>query len=345
METILAIDLGKFKSVACVYSVSSKDCRYETIKTSKQNLHDLIIKVEPDVIAIEICNIAGWVCDLAEMLEVEIKVANPHDERWSWKKVKNKSDRKDALKLAKLTAMGELPLVHVPAKSVRGRRSLINYRYSLVQRSTQIKNSIRALLQAEDIAMPKGKSAWTLKYVEYLNQLADENMESGEVWPAKLKTELMMLETVQEAMVITEGKLDEMNAEDKNVKLMLTTPGVGLRLAETVSAYIDDPHRFENFKQVGCYAGLTQRENSSGEKSNKQSKGISGKGNKLLRSMLVEVSWLMLRYNSWARETYERIRRGDDKRKLIAIVAVARQLLVRLWAMMRDGTTWQMPAK
>ena len=41
---------------------------------------------------------------------------------------------------------------------------------------------------------------------------------------------------------------------------------------------------------------------------------------------------------------YEDVRRGSEKRKKIAIVAVARRLLVRLWAMLRDGTTWKEPA-
>ncbi len=68
---------------------------------------------------------------------------------------------------------------------------------------------------------------------------------------------------------------------------------------------------------------------------------ISGQGNKLLRSLLVEVCWLGLRHNKWMRDTYERIRRGSPSRKKIAITAVARKLLVRCWAMMRDGTEWR----
>ncbi|MDZ4753722.1 MAG: hypothetical protein SGJ11_04410 [Phycisphaerae bacterium] len=46
----------------------------------------------------------------------------------------------------------------------------------------------------------------------------------------------------------------------------------------------------------------------------------------------------MQRYNEWARETYQRALRGCAGRKKQAVVALARRLLVRLWAMMRDGT-------
>ena len=68
---------------------------------------------------------------------------------------------------------------------------------------------------------------------------------------------------------------------------------------------------------------------------------ISGQGNRLLRALLVEVSWLGLRYNSWMRETYHRLLRGSPSRKKIAITAVARKLLVRCWAMLRDEQPWR----
>jgi transposase len=49
----------------------------------------------------------------------------------------------------------------------------------------------------------------------------------------------------------------------------------------------------------------------------------------------------MLRYNRWARAVYERLTHGGKTRKKQAIVAVARRLLVRAWAMLRDGTVWR----
>ena len=67
---------------------------------------------------------------------------------------------------------------------------------------------------------------------------------------------------------------------------------------------------------------------------------VGGRGNKVLRSLLVEVSWLGLRHNKWMNDTYHRILRGSESRKKIAITAVARKLLVRCWAMLRDGRPW-----
>jgi hypothetical protein len=59
-----------------------------------------------------------------------------------------------------------------------------------------------------------------------------------------------------------------------------------------------------------------------------------------LRKLLVECAWCLLRYNAWARSVYQRLTHGGKTRKKQAIVALARKLLVRCWAMLRDGAVW-----
>jgi transposase len=154
-----------------------------------------------------------------------------------------------------------------------------------------------------------------------------------------LWVELEMLAKVTELLKGVENKLDGLGEEDEKVRLLRTIPGVGARLAEAVVAFVDEPGRFTSCKQVGCYAGLTPRQYQSGD-SNRVGR-ISGQGNKVLRALLVEVSWLGLRHNEWMRRTYQRILRGSASRKKIAITAVARKLLIRCWAMLRDGTGWR----
>ena len=51
------------------------------------------------------------------------------------------------------------------------------------------------------------------------------------------------------------------------------------------------------------------------------------------------------RHNGWMLEVHERVRRGSKTRKKIAIVAVARRLLIRCWAMLRDERNWSPPAR
>jgi hypothetical protein len=56
--------------------------------------------------------------------------------------------------------------------------------------------------------------------------------------------------------------------------------------------------------------------------------------------MLVECAWCMVRYSAWARGIYQRLTGGGQRRKKQAIVALARKILVRCWAMLRDRKAW-----
>jgi transposase len=118
-----------------------------------------------------------------------------------------------------------------------------------------------------------------------------------------------------------------------------TVPGVGPRTAEVVAAHLDNPRRFTKGKQVSAYAGLVPRQFQSGE-SDRRGR-ITKRGPAILRKLLVECAWAMLRYNAWARAVWSRLTRGGTTRKKPAIVALARRLLVRCWAMLRDGKPWR----
>lgn len=335
---ILAIDLGKFKSVYIDYFTSGGPRQFGTVDTHAVEIGKLLGRLRPDRVVIEVCPSAGWVCDLAKSLGIPIQVANGNDERWQWKRVKNKTDRSDALKLAELSEMGHLPTVVVPAPAQRQWRSLIEYRDGLVGRQTAIKNSIRSIYERQGLHLPASKRAWTKAAVEELNREASARGEK-DIWLLQVELELKQLETVAQQIERAESQLQSIAESTEAVGRLQEAPGVGPRLSEAVVAILGDPHRFKNGRQVGCYAGLTPRRWQSG-KSDRQGH-ISRAGPPLLRKLLVQAAWTGVRNKTWMLEVYEQVCRGSEKRKKIAIVAVARRLLVRLWAMMRDGTRWQ----
>lgn len=342
-RNILAIDIGKFKSVICNYDAVTSRHTFSTIKTTPAAMHDLFAEQEPDCIVIEIGSAAGWIKDLAEAMEIEIQIANPNHEAWRWKTVKRKTDRDDALKLAQLLVMNQLPTITLPETGVRQWRSLIAYRAALVGRRTAIKNSIRALLDRQGLGMPSGKSGWTLKAktkLMSLTQTLDET-KAGELWRGQLHLELQSLDDHESLIRQVESKLETIARDDDRVQQLQTIPGVGPRLAEVVVATIDDPGRFKNAKQVGAYAGLVPRQYESGTM--QRSGRITGRGNSLLRALLVEVSWLMRRYNPHLRAIFDHVCRGSRTRRKIAVVATARRLLIICWAMLRDGSRWRDP--
>jgi transposase len=337
---ILAFDLGKYKSVACDYEAENGQHSFATVMMTAKALHDLIVDREPDRVVIEICSVAGWVCDLVRTLGIEIQVANTTDERWHWRRVKQKNDRRDALKLAQLSARNELDLVHVPQTEMRQWRALIAYRHHLVQRRTKIKNHIRDLLLREGQLLPRGRSAWTQAGMAVLEAMVKplDEMQLDELWRGELGVELAQLKELQQQIVVVETKLDKLAAADHRVQLLRTIPGVGPRLAEAVVTMFDDPGRFRRAGEVSSYIGMVPKQFDSGEM--ERLGKITRHGNRLVRSLLVEIAWASLRHNPWARETYQRISGGKKSRRKIAIVAVGRKLLVRCWGLLRHQTPW-----
>lgn len=340
---ILALDLGKFKSVACEFDTEKLRDEFETVRTTPEMLRALLQKRNPDRVVIEICPIAGWVSDLVRELGYELQVASTNEEASRWRKLKKKNDREDGRKLTRKSALGDLKEVHVPERQVREWRALISYRQQLVQRRTRIKNHLRSLLERQALALPQGKKCWTAAGLSELEQWARPLAEVGleDLWRAELGLELAGLKQVMAQLQEVERKLDQIGKADERVQRVQTISGVGPRLSEAVVALIDDPQRLQRGKNVGPYVGLTPKQHQSGER--ERLGRITRHGSKVVRSLLVEASWAGLRYNPYLRAIYQRVKRGSKSRRKIAIVAVARRLLIWCWAMLRDGTTWRPP--
>lgn len=338
---ILAIDLGKRRSVACDYERESGTFEFTTILSRPLDLRKLLTERQPAQVVIEICPMAGWVCDVIRDCGLPVTVAKTNEQAWRWKNVKRKTDRDDALKLAQLASLNQLKSVHVPPLSMRQWRSLVVYRHRLVTRRTQLKNRVLATLTEHALEVPTGtRYSWTKTHQRNLQALARPHAECSneELWRGELSAELELLVLLDQQIASAERRLDERARLDSRVALLRTIPGVGPRLAEIVVVMIDDPHRFSRGKEVACYAGLTPRQYQSGE-SDRHGR-ISRAGNGLLRGLLVEVSWMGLRYNTWLRRVFDRISHGSKTRRKMAIVAVARHLLICCWAMLRDNSEW-----
>src|SRR5690349_17120133 len=243
---ILALDLGKYKTVGCAYESESGAHQFERTFTTPAALERMVREVQPDRVVIEVCNIAGWVCDLMGRLGIAVQVANPSDDAWRWRKVKQKDDRRDALKAARLSAVNQVREVYIPAITMQQWRALINYRRQLVCRRTKIKNHIRDLLVREGQILARGSKCWNKLGQELLSSMARPLTEvrATELWRGELWEELQQLRMTQEAIATVEEKLNAIGEADTRVQLLRTIPGVGPRLAEAIVALLDQPQRF-----------------------------------------------------------------------------------------------------
>src|SRR5262249_29997563 len=114
----------------------------------------------------------GHFHDLLQPLAARVLVAHPGRLRLIFRS-KNKNDRNDAERLAKLLYLGETPTVHVPTLEVRTWRELINCRSQAIAKRTRAKNTVRSRRRSAGVAAPpKQPGLWTKKGLAWLRQVA-----------------------------------------------------------------------------------------------------------------------------------------------------------------------------
>ena len=341
---ILAIDLGKFRFTAVLGVDSRRPTQsFRDVSCSKQSIHDLVVQTSPDLVVIEVCPMAGTIADLMESLGVRLAVLNTCDDRVKRRDSKAKTDLRDAQRMLELAfdRPDELPTVAVPDAATRRWRRAIGYRTTIQQRLVAVKNSLRALFLESDIRLPSERAAWSK---EFRAELLDLATSLPGALRAIAKTELSQLTLLERQLKAHTKQLDEIAAKDERVQTLRGVFGVGTRVAEAFVAWIGDAARFANGKQVGSYFGLDPRVHCSGETSRYGS--ITKSGSSKARWLLIQAAWVASRRKEgWAGMTMDRISRGLKARRRIAATAVARQLAVRMWAMLRDGTRWNEPSK
>jgi len=336
---ILALDLGKFNTMCCFFDTRTREHSCLNAATDRGYLTTVFKSHKVDLVVMEACGPSGWINDLAHSLGLKTIVCSTNEDAWKWSNVKRKTDKDDALKLARMASMNELKPVHMPSEAHREFRSLVKYRKVLDQRITKMKCTIRAWFVNHGIAIDAGEKAWHTGR-ERIDSFRKSLAECGpnELWKGELDIELTQLDALTKQLDVVVKKLEAIGKTDPRIVRLQTIPGVGPRTAEILVACIDDAQRFENGRQVSAYFGLVPRQFQSGETD--RNGRITKRGNPLARTILTECAWQSLRYNPWAKGVFERIRGGQQTRKKKAGIAVARKIAVLAWAMLRDQTDW-----
>jgi len=246
---------------------------------------------------------------------------------------RRKNDHQDARHLAMLLKLDAVPTVYVPDVEVRDWRMLITHRESVLRRRVGVKNRIRALLRTYGIQAPKG--LWSQKGRAWL---ASVPFETG---TTRLRRDLLLtdleLDTLQLKRV--EKELDHIGRRHPGVQLLRTIPGVGIRTAEAVLAWIDRPERFARNKSIGSYFGMVPCQDQSADRN--RLGHITKQGPAVVRRLLTEASWQSLRHSVRMKAYFEKVMRGDPDRRKIALVAVGHCLLRAMLSMLQTGEVWR----
>jgi transposase len=320
----IALDIHKHYCVVAGVNFDSQVV-LEPVRIEHADLEAWLEKhIQPsDYVVIESTTNAWHIYDLLEPLAEKVLVANPI-------KVKQiacarvKTDIRDTLILARMLAANMIPAIWVPPVHVRNLRYLLSQRRHLVGMHTQTVNRMHSVAHRHHLSHPKGKR---FNEKNTVWQQDDELSDSE-----KFQLELDMLtkaHLAEQAGKITQ-KLARMSHEKpwaEGMLYLMQLPGFGVITGMTILAAIGEITRFENFKKLSSYSGLTPGVEQSGVKN--RGKGITKEGRKDLRWAMVEVAQrAVISDPLWGRRFQELCRRMHRNQ---AIVVIAHRLLELVW--------------
>jgi transposase len=271
-----------------------------------------------------------------------------------------KTNRRDAVSLAKLLRADELTAVWVPDEQHEAMRELTRARETAMLDLRSKRQQISAFLLRLGRPYPESKKTWTKRHMSWIAgqklDYAEQRLVLEEMLLAMRQAQ-ERLERLDQAVgaAVADWSLSEL------VTALMALRGVDLISAATLVAEIGDLSRFRKPQELMAYLGLVPSEDSTGEAVRRGS--ITKAGNRRARRILVECSWSYrhpprvgrakqpkvdaapraVREIAWKAQCrlYRRYRAliRNGKLTTVAIVAIARELAGFIWAVARATTT------
>jgi len=232
-------------------------------------------------------------------------------------------------------------MVKAPTSQEEDRRFLCR------ELKTLISERIRQVNRPKGLFFTQGIVDYEPRRSDRRERLDELRTGDGRPLPAHLKTracrELEIIELLNKQIDEVKAARDALLApvdtapSPSPIAMLLELKGIGPGFAGALWSEGLFRH-FDNRRQIAAYAGLAPSPWQSGRVDHEQ--GVSKAGNPRLRAISVEMAWLWLRHqpdSALARWYQYRVRRDGGRMKKIAIVALARKLLVALWKYVTAG--------
>ena len=214
-----------------------------------------------------------------------------------------KTDRRDALKLARLARGGDLTPVWVPDTEQEAIRDLTRARDDMKAQERKARQQLNAFVLRHGHHWPKGRTRWTQTHYNWLESLRFEHDWQQVVLQEYIDAVRAATQRVNDLTVQMERALPQWSLAPV-VEALVALRGIDKLAAMVLMAELGDISRFDSPRQLMSFLGLVPSEHSSG--SRRRQGAITLTGNSHARRMLVESAWS---YRFPARQT------GHLKRK------------------------------
>jgi len=276
-----------------------------------------------------------------------------------------KTDRRDALQLARQLQVGSLPTVWVPEPEDEALRDLTRARQTAQQDLQRLRNRLTKLVLRLGLQPPSGVQAWTVPYRAWLKDLKMPH-----------PYQQIVFEDALHAIAEAEARVDRLRKHVEAaaqsapraplVQALMAMRGIGVITATTLVGELGDISRFDDPRHLMGYSGLTPIEDSTGERVHRGH--ITHTGNAHLRHVLGEMAWnhprplkvgkkLQRQRKGQPQEIVQVAERADTRlhrryHRLVrkgkapqeAATAIAREALGFIWAIARLAAGLPVPA-
>lgn len=332
----VGIDLHKDTLTACTFCRCCGEISYRKIacKCRRQITEYFASLPSPHTVAIETVGFYRWLWEMLEPVVENLVLADATQARALAGK-RLKTDREDAFNVAELLAAGRLPTCYAPTAEVQLLRDLTRHRHGFSRQHARVLCRVKSIINANNRPGPaRLASDRLIRYVK----------AQGPKLPER---HVAMLWHCVDQLALTERQIAQTEREIANVvgretfrtvyDILISFPGVALVTAATVIAEVGDFTRFDNAKAIGRFAGLNPRVFASGGK--QRTGHIAKTGSPQLRWILQQAAWTAYRTDEDVRRIFLRIAKRSGRKA--AAVAIARKMLIWMWAAVVKGETYR----
>ena len=326
------IDVSLESASVCVVDASGRIVREAKVASEPEALITWFGKlgVEVSRIGLEAGPLSQWLYAGMREAGLPVELLETRHVRDAFKAMPVKTDRNDARGIAQLMRLGWFRPVHCKSLPAQELRAVLTARKLVQGKRHDIEMSLRGILRGFGL---KVGPTTPRSFEGRVRQL----VEGHPTLLAIADALLLARATLAEQLGKLQKRLVSLASDDTRTRLLMSTPGVGVLVALTYVAAIDDPARFRSSKAAGAHFGLTPKKYQSGETD--ITGRISKIGDASVRTALYEAANVILTrpvkgssLKSWAMRVAKRA--GMRKAK----VALARKLAVVLHRMLADGT-------
>lgn len=266
----------------------------------------------------------------------EVTVVNPGDVPRMNKQQYQKTDKIDSRNLCKQLQAGQLQAIHIPTTVEEQLRSLMRQRDSVSKQLGKTKNRIKSMLLYHGVELPEehDKPTWTRSFLEWIRKIEWEET-TGKLC---VESMLRLYDALKKEYLELANELRRFCRKHykKDYYLLKSIPGVGGYLASAIIAELGDLRRFNNEKQLSSYIGLVPGMYNSG--GSERSLGITPRCKPILRSYLIEASWVAIRRDPQMQGYY---RKHFGKNPKAIVVKVAHKLVNRMLSVIKTEQAYE----